>query len=243
MILIPAIDLMGKKVVRLTQGEKERKTEYPISPVELALRYQEAGARLIHVVDLDRAFTGESENFEVIAEIIKNVSIPVQVGGGIRNIESFRELIEIGAFRVIVGTIAVTNPELLEAMLTLDRDKVAVGIDAKNGWVAIKGWVESSNYRALDLAYKVKEMGVNTIIYTDIARDGSLTGPNFNETLKLYEETGLRVIASGGISGLEDLKRWRELGENKIYGVIAGKAILEGKIDLKEGIRILEGES
>jgi len=242
MILIPAIDLMGKKVVRLIQGELARKKEYPLSPVELALKYQEAGAKLIHIVDLDRAFFGESENFEVIAQIIKNVSVPVEIGGGIRSRESFQELIDLGVKRVIIGTVAVTNPELLEAMLKISQEKVAVGIDARNGWVAIKGWVERSNYRAVELARKVKALGVTTIIYTDISRDGSLTGPNFTETLKLYEATGLKVVASGGISGLNDLKRWRELGENKIYGVIAGKAILEGKIDLKEGIRLLEGE-
>ncbi len=232
MKLYPAIDIKDGQCVRLRQGVYDDKTVYADKPCEVAKEFEEAGARFIHLVDLDGAREGRSVNDEAVKAIIDCVSIPVEIGGGIRTTEDISRKLDLGVSRVIIGTEAVRRPEFVkESIRQFGADKIIVGIDAKDGKVAVSGWEEISKITAVELALLMKEMGVKTIIYTDISKDGMLSGPNIMQTKKLAEATGLEIVASGGVSSVQDL---RELAKAGVDGAILGKAIYEHKIDLKE---------
>ena len=227
MILLPAIDLKDGKCVRLRKGDFNEKTVYSDEPWEIAKGFEEAGAEIIHLVDLDGALVGHSVNADVIKKITSSVNIPCELGGGIRSIEAIEAAVNLG----------VSDPDFVtKAVEMFGPEKIVVGIDAKEGMVATHGWDTVSNVTSVDLALDMKKRGVRTIIYTDIARDGMLSGPNVEQTLKLKTETGMTVIASGGVSCLDDLIK---LNESGIDGSIIGKAIYENKIDLKEAVRRL----
>lgn len=239
MRIYPAIDIKDGKCVRLSQGRFDKVTVYNENPVEVAKAWKNAGASCIHLVDLDGALLGNQANKEVIREIVKAVNIPIQTGGGIRNLEAIQERLSLGVARVIIGTAAVKNPELVkEAIDLFGADKIVVGIDAKDGKVAVEGWEELSSVSAVDLALQMKKMGVRTIVYTDISKDGMLSGLNIQATKELIDATGMDIIASGGVASLTDLEKVSKINAE---GVIIGKALYQGSIDLKEAISLYEG--
>ena len=241
MLIYPAIDIKEGKVVQLAQGRFDSATVFGGEPREAAKRWEEAGAKYIHVVDLDAARTGDSDNNEAIKRIIESVSIPVQVGGGIRNIQKAAEKLQLGASRVIFGTAAIKTPDFVKAAVDMFGDgKVAVSIDARDGLVAISGWAEVSKVSSLKLCLDMRNIGVKNIVYTDIAKDGMMQGPNIAATREVAASTGMNIIASGGVSSMEDIE---QLGETGVSGVIIGTAIYEGKIDLREAILRFEAAS
>ncbi|MHA6253077.1 1-(5-phosphoribosyl)-5-[(5-phosphoribosylamino)methylideneamino]imidazole-4-carboxamide isomerase [Oceanobacillus sp. CAU 1775] len=236
MILFPAIDILNGKCVRLTQGDYNKETIYHENPVEVAKEWERKGAEFIHIVDLNGAKTGQSINQSVITEIAKNVSIPIQIGGGIRSLEIIKTYLEAGVNRVIIGTAAITDKEFLRKAVDEFQNKIAVSIDARNGYVATDGWTKDSTTKALDLVKELEEIGVKTIVYTDIFKDGMLEGPNFTELQTINEATTIDVIASGGVTTEQDVKNLRNL---KMYGAIIGKALYDGNLDFT---RLIEGE-
>jgi phosphoribosylformimino-5-aminoimidazole carboxamide ribotide isomerase len=236
--IIPAIDLKDGRCVRLKQGRQDNATVYDDNPIETAQSYESSGARMIHIVDLDAAFSNpNSRNRQVLREIISGIRIPLQFGGGLRSLEDIAQVVELGVARVVIGTLAVETPTTLEQALRLfGGDRIAVGIDARNGQVLTRGWEKEGNLSALALAQKVASMGVERIIYTDVARDGMLTGVNVEHTCAIARESGLKVTASGGVSSLEDIKRLKDASECGIDSVIVGKALYEGRFSLQEAI-------
>jgi len=235
MIIYPAIDLLGGKCVRLTQGRYEDSTIYGENPTEVAKKWQAEGAEFLHLVDLDGAKIGRPVNIEVIKEILKNVSIPVQLGGGIRMLEHIDTLISAGISRVILGTSAVKNKQLVIDAVAKYGNKIAVGIDAKDGFVAISGWEEVSEFKAVDFAKIIEQCGVKTIIYTDIATDGMLSGPNLNAMKEMTESVEIDVIASGGVANADDIKN---LKPTNVSGVIVGRALYTGDVTLGEILEV-----
>lgn len=234
MQLYPAIDMKNGKCVRLRQGEFKSITVYSEHPEEIAALWQEKKATFLHLVDLDGALAGRSVNEETIKKIVSSVNIPVEIGGGIRSEEAVKNMLSLGVKRVIIGTKAVEEPEFLKDMVEkFGADAIAAGIDAKDGMVAIQGWEQVSTVTATELCLKMKEYGVKHIIYTDISRDGMLSGPNIPATKKLTLETGLDIIASGGVSCMEDLQSLYDAG---ISGAIIGKALYENRVDLEEAV-------
>jgi len=232
MRLYPAIDIKNGQCVRLRQGVFEDTTVYANEPYQVAKEFEADGAKFLHIVDLDGALKGAGANVAALKKIVENVSIPVEIGGGIRTMEDIEHRLSLGVTRVILGTVAVENPDFVkEAVEKFGADKIVVGIDAKDGMVAIKGWETISNVDAVTLALSMKEMGVKTIIYTDISKDGMLCGPNFAQTARLVEATGMDIVASGGVSCMNDLV---ELEKINVEGAILGKAIYEKRVDLKE---------
>lgn len=238
MEVIPAIDLKGGKCVRLFQGRADRETVYYENPLEVALMWERKGARRLHMVDLDGAFQGSPQNKAVIKNIAAALQIPIQLGGGIRTEETVEELLSLGISRVIIGTAAVDNPGLVERLVGTYGEKVMVGVDAQDGLVAVKGWVESSTLKALDLVKEMERVGIEEVVYTDISRDGTLQGPNFDSTREIAENTGVKIIASGGVSSLEDIKKAKELEGVGISGIIVGQALYTGKFTLEEALKI-----
>jgi phosphoribosylformimino-5-aminoimidazole carboxamide ribotide isomerase len=238
MEVIPAIDLLAGRCVRLYQGDYEQSQVFSENPLEIALQWQSLGATRLHLVDLDGAKEGTTVNLDVIAKIVKNLNIPVQVGGGLRDRTSVERLFNLGVERAIVGTVAVENPELVEELCHAFPHQIAVGIDARNGKVATKGWLETSTVEATDLAKRISDKAA-AIIYTDISRDGTLVGPNIEALKQLAQVTNIPVIASGGISSLTDLLSLLSLESLGVNGVIVGKAIYTGKVDLKEAIQAI----
>jgi len=237
MILLPAIDLMSGQVVRLRQGKATEKTVYSDDPVAFALRWEREGGDYLHIVDLDAAFTGVQRNLEVVRAIAGAISIPCELGGGMRSGESVRAALEVGVSRVIIGTRAVESEAFVREMVEeFGGERIAVGIDAKEGMVSVKGWTEESALSALDLARRVEDAGVGTIIYTDIATDGMLTGPNFLETEKMLEALGCQLIASGGVGSVEDVKRLGAM--SGLYGCIIGKALYDGAVSLGDLVSV-----
>ncbi len=231
MKLYPAIDIKNGQCVRLQQGVFEATTVYSSEPFQIAKQFEAVGAKFLHIVDLDGALQGMGANDEALAEIIKNVTIPLEIGGGIRTMQDIEHRLNMGVTRVILGTKAVESPEFVkEAILRFGADKIVIGIDAKDGMVAIKGWETISNVDAVTLALSMKDLGVKTIIYTDISKDGMLCGPNLVQTARMVEATGLDIVASGGVSSMEDLEQLEKIG---VEGAILGKAIYEKRIDLK----------
>ena len=232
MRLYPAIDIKNGQCVRLRQGVFDDTTVYANEPYQVAKEFEADGAKFLHIVDLDGALKGTGANVAALKKIVENVTIPVEIGGGIRTMEDIEHRLGLGVTRVILGTVAVEKPDFVkEAVEKFGADKIVVGIDAKDGMVAIKGWETISNVDAVTLALSMKEMGVKTIIYTDISKDGMLCGPNFAQTARLVEATGMDIVASGGVSCMDDLL---ELEKIKVEGAILGKAIYEKKVDLKE---------
>lgn len=231
MIIFPAIDIRNGKCVRLYQGREDQETVYFENPVEVAKMWLDKGAEYLHIVDLNGAFSGNPDNRAIIKEIVSTVNIPVQVGGGVRNLEAAQNLMDLGVERFIVGTVAVKQPEILDQMIEKYGEKVVVSLDCWGGKVCVDGWVKESAVDAVDFAKKLKSKGIKTIVYTDISKDGTLEGPNLEELKRISEETGLDVIASGGIGSVEDVKAVEAMG---LYGTIIGKALYEGRIDLAE---------
>ncbi len=239
MQIYPAVDIKNGKCVRLKQGNFDAVTVYEQNPVIAAKKWIEKGATYLHIVDLDGAKEGISENEQIIAEIAKLSDVPVQTGGGVRSLKDIERKLQKGVSRVILGTVAVRQPELVkQAVEKFGSDKIVVGIDAKEGYVAIAGWEEISNVSALDLCLKMKEYGVKTIIYTDIAKDGMMSGINLEATKELIEKTGMYIIASGGISNMADLENVQKINA---HGVIIGKALYQQTLDLKQVIKKFEG--
>ena len=235
MQLYPAIDIKGGQCVRLTQGLFDRAKIYSDTPSEMARLWVQKGASYLHLVDLDGALAGRSVNEPVIRRIVDSVSVPVQLGGGIRSRGTVRDLLFMGVSRVIIGTKAVERPEFIRELIEeFGEERIVVGVDAKDGLVAVEGWEKVSSMTAVELCRKMKQYGVRHIVYTDISRDGMLSGPNVAATKKLTEETGLDIIASGGVSCMEDLE---ELYRNGIRGAIIGKALYEKRVDLSEAVR------
>lgn len=243
MIVIPAIDLKEGKCVRLEQGEMDRDTVFSDNPAEQALKWQQAGAELLHLVDLDGAFAGEPKNRDAITSILKTISIPAQLGGGIRDIATIEAYLGLGLSRVIIGTAAQRNPQLVVEACKKFPGRIVVGIDAKNGMVAVQGWAEVTGITAVDLARKFEDCGVAAIIYTDISRDGMMGGPNLEATQALAEAVAIPVIASGGVSSLKDIENLMAIEQSGIHGVITGKAIYTGALNLADAITLTRRSS
>ncbi len=237
MNIYPAIDLKNGVCVRLKMGDMEQATEYG-DPAEIAAQWQRQGAKYLHVVDLDAAFAGTFCNRDTVARILKSVSIPVQLGGGVRTLEDIDERLELGLQRVIIGTAAIENPALVAEAAMKYPGRVVAGIDAKDGRVATRGWASDSGEDPVQLSLRMKELGITTVIYTDISRDGMMTGPNVAGVRKLVEATGMDIIASGGMSVPDDVKQILSTGAE---GVIIGKALYAGTIRLDDAINMGEG--
>jgi len=240
-LIIPAIDLQNGKCVRLSQGRKDAATVYYDDPIKVAEDFELAGAQMLHIVDLDAAFSGSSSaNRPLLREIIRAVRIPVQFGGGLRTANDVKEVIEVGVTRAIVGTLAAESTETLaEFVRIFGGNRIAVGIDAKDGEVMVRGWEQRGKIRAAELVRVVAQAGVERIIYTDVARDGMMKGPNVEQTRLLARESGLKVTASGGVSSLADLERLKQLRPFGVDSVIVGKALYEGIFSLEEAVRAL----
>jgi phosphoribosylformimino-5-aminoimidazole carboxamide ribotide isomerase len=242
MIVIPAIDLKDGQCVRLEQGLMDRDTVFCDSPAEQALTWQNQGAELLHLVDLNGAFAGEPKNRSSIEEIVRTVSIPTQLGGGIRDIQTIEAYLSLGVNRVILGTAAQRNPELVKEACRLFPRQIVVGIDAKDGMVAVQGWAEVTDISACELAKKFEGFGVAAVIYTDISRDGMLIGPNIDATRALAEGVAIPIIASGGVSKMADIEALMAIEESGVVGVITGKAIYTGAIHLADAIALTKGQ-
>ncbi|HCL4557698.1 1-(5-phosphoribosyl)-5-[(5-phosphoribosylamino)methylideneamino]imidazole-4-carboxamide isomerase [Clostridium botulinum] len=236
MIILPAIDLKDGKCVRLYQGDFKASNVVAEDPIEIALKFKENRAEYIHIVDLDGALTGQIKNLSIISSIIKTINIPVEFGGGIRNLNTIDMLIDAGIEKVILGTAALNNRGLVEEAVKKYDEKIAIGIDAKNEKVAINGWLNVSSINYIDFAKEMEKIGVRNIIFTDISKDGTLKGPNLKQLKKLNESISCNIIASGGIKDIEDLKVIKEMD---VYGAIVGKAIYSGNINLNEAIKII----
>lgn len=238
MIIYPAVDIKDGKVVRLLQGRMENATEYSDYPADVAADYEARGAKYLHLVDLNGAFSGEPVNDRAIREIIANVSLQIQAGGGIRTLARIEELLELGVSRVILGTAAVQNPYLVEEAVCRYGERIVVGIDAKDGMVAVQGWAERTDIKAEELGRYMKETGVSRIIFTDISRDGMLGGPNIAAAVSMAEASGLSVTVSGGVSSLDDLMNIKKEAERGISleGIIIGKALYSGAFSLEEAL-------
>jgi phosphoribosylformimino-5-aminoimidazole carboxamide ribotide isomerase len=241
-LIIPAIDLRNGRCVRLTQGRTETETVYSGDPIEVAKSFERAGARMIHVVDLEGAFSGEvSQNRRVLREILRAIEIPIQFGGGLRSVEDVKKVIELGVARVVIGTMAVEAPETLKMLVQMfGGDRIAVGIDSRAGQVMISGWQREATVGAVDLARRVRGVGVERIVYTDVSRDGMLTGINLESTCRIACESGLKVTASGGVSSIDDIERLRGVSEFGIDSVIVGKALYENRFTIQEALQAAE---
>jgi phosphoribosylformimino-5-aminoimidazole carboxamide ribotide isomerase len=243
MLVIPAIDLKEGKCVRLEQGLMDKDTVFNNNPADQARAWQDQGAELLHIVDLDGAFAGQPKNRAAIEAIIAAITIPAQLGGGIRDIETIGAYLSLGLARVIIGTAAQRNPELVREACSKFPGRIVVGIDAKNGMVAVQGWAELTDITAVDLARKFEDCGVTAIIYTDISRDGMLQGPNLEATKTLAEAVSIPIIASGGVSSLRDIENLMAIESSGVTGVITGKAVYTGAIRLSEAIKLTKGNS
>lgn len=242
MIIFPAIDIRGGKCVRLTKGRFDQETVFAENPVEVAVRWQAEGGEFLHIVDLDGALAGSPVNLSTIRSIVDAVDMPVQVGGGIRSLNTIEEFLQIGVRRVILGSVAVKQPKLVAEACRLFGEQIVVGIDAHDGMAAVEGWGKSGDIAALDLALAMADVGVVRIIFTDISRDGMLSGVNLSATAELARHAKINVIASGGVKDMEDIFALRQVPEG-IEGVIVGKALYTGALSLRSAIKALRGES
>ena len=234
MKIFPAIDIKDKKCVRLIKGDFENKTEYETSPIDQAAKYNDHGFKNLHIVDLDGALTGKTVNLEIIQEIVSKYDFKVEVGGGIRSINSIKQYIDVGADKVILGSGAIKDKSFLKKACEQFKNKIALGLDAKDGNLSVSGWKENLSVKTVDYLNDVKDFGVSRIIYTDINRDGMKTSPNYQESIKISEISNCPVVISGGVSSINDIKKVKELNNKKIEGIIVGKAIYDGDIKLKE---------
>ena len=235
MELFPAIDIKDKKAVRLLQGDYDKVTVFSENPADIALEFKNAGAKNLHLVDLDGAKDGQLSNFDTVHNIIKSTDLFVEIGGGIRDEERIKKYFDIGVGRVILGTAALENPDFLNDMVVKYGEKIAVGIDAKNGCVATHGWLNVSDVDSVKFCEQVRDMGVKTVIYTDISKDGAMQGTNLDIYKRLSEIDGLNIVASGGITYYEEIEKLRDMN---IYGAILGKALYLGAIDLKKALEV-----
>ena len=238
MIIIPAVDIKQGKCVRLLQGRMEDVTHYSDDPVKMAQRWEAQGAALIHVVDLDGAFAKQVKNLKTIQDILAGINVPIQVGGGIRDLTTIEMYMNAGVSKVIIGSEALYNPELVKDACRRFPDKIVVGIDARNGMVAVEGWSKTSETSAIDLAKEFESCGVAAINFTDIHKDGMQIGPNIEETAALACAVSIPIVASGGVSTIHDIKNLLKIESKGVTGVITGRALYEGNLDLKEAIRI-----
>jgi phosphoribosylformimino-5-aminoimidazole carboxamide ribotide isomerase len=240
MKIFPAIDIKDKKCVRLVRGDFDNKTEYKMSPIEQAGKYKDYGFKNIHIVDLDGALRGETVNLDIIQEIINKFDLKIEVGGGVRNFESIKKYTDVGVEKVILGSAAIKDKNFLKEACEKFTDKIALGLDAKDGYLSVSGWKESSNLLTLDYLKEVNEYGASRLIYTDINRDGMKQSPNFEETNRVANTSNCPVIISGGVSSIDDIKKAKELNNKNIEGIIVGKAIYDGDIKLEELVRELD---
>lgn len=241
MLILPAIDIRGGKCVRLTQGDFGKEKIYSDFPEEQALKWQEGGAKFLHVVDLDGAREGAPTNLFIVKKILETVKIPVEIGGGIRTMDDIETYLDLGVARVILGSVAAEDPELVkEAAEEFGGENIAVGIDAKNGIVAVHGWNDLGLIQAEELAMQIGDFGISTLIYTDISRDGMLGGIDAEHFADIARKSGISVIASGGISSLDDIRKLKNLESAGIIGAVIGKALYENVIDLAEAVKIAE---
>lgn len=238
MRIIPAVNLKQGRCVQITQGRMEKTTHYSDHPVKVVEKWIDSGADLIHIIDLDGAFAREVKNSDSIKNILEETGVPVQVGGGIRDLDTIKMYFELGVERIIIGSEAVYNPELVKDASTLYPDKIMVSLGARNGMVAVEGWSKTSKTKAVDLAKEFEHCGVAAVIFTDIHRDGTRSGPNCEEIATIADTVSIPVIASGGVSNIIDVKNLLEIESKGVSGVIIGRALYEGSLDLKEAIRI-----
>ncbi len=237
MLVIPAVDIKGGRCVRLFQGLSDQETVYGEDPAEMAQKWVGEGAEFLHIVDLDGAFEGYPKNWDVVRRIISSVNIPIELGGGIRSPEAVEKILSGGVERVIIGSRAVDSPDFLELIFREFKERIVPSIDARDGIVLIKGWEESTDLKAVDLGNTLKKIGFNLVIYTDTAVDGTLKGPNLPVIEEFLDRTGLRAIAAGGVSRMEDIVNLKKLERKGLVGAITGKAIYEGKLNLAAAIR------
>ncbi len=240
MKIFPAIDIKDKKCVRLVQGDFDKKTEYKMSPVEQAGKYKDHGFKNLHIVDLDGALTGETINLNIIQQIVTKFDLKIEIGGGIRNYESIKRYTEVGVEKVILGSAAIKDKNFLKEACEKFPNKIALGLDAKDGYLSVSGWKENSNQLTLDYLNEINDYGASRLIYTDINRDGMKQSPNFEETIKVASTSKCPVVISGGVSSIDDIKKARELSNKNIEGIIVGKAIYDGDIKLEELVKELD---
>ena len=234
MKIFPAIDIKDKKCVRLIKGDFNNKTEYGMSPIDQARKYKDHGFKNLHIVDLDGALTGEIVNLDIIEEIVSKFYLKIEIGGGIRTFESIKKYINVGVEKVILGSAAIKDKNFLKEACSKFQNKIALGLDAKDGYLSVSGWKENSDQLTLDFLKEVNDYGASRLIYTDINKDGTKTSPNFEETAKLAGISNCPVIISGGVSSIADIKKAKDLNNKNIEGIIVGKAIYDGDIQLDE---------
>ena len=240
MKIFPAIDIKDKKCVRLVKGDFDNKTEYEMSPVDQAAKYKDHGFKNLHIVDLDGALNGETVNLDIIEEIGSKFDLKIEIGGGIRNFESIQKYIDVGVEKVILGSAAIKDKDFLKEACKKFSNKIALGLDAKDGYLSVSGWKENSNQLTLEFLKEVNDYGASRLIYTDINRDGMKQSPNFDETAKVADTSNCPVIISGGVSSIDDIKKAKELNNKNIEGIIVGKAIYDGDIELEELVREID---
>ncbi|MDC1053277.1 1-(5-phosphoribosyl)-5-[(5-phosphoribosylamino)methylideneamino]imidazole-4-carboxamide isomerase [Candidatus Pelagibacter sp.] len=240
MKIFPAIDIKDRKCVRLVKGDFDNKTEYEISPVEQAEKYKDHGFKNLHIVDLDGALNGETVNLDIVQEIISKFDLKIEIGGGIRNFESIKKYTDAGVEKVILGSAAIKDKNFLKEACEKFPNKIALGLDAKDGYLSVSGWKENSNQLTLDYLKEVNDFGASRLIYTDINKDGMKQSPNFEETAKVADTSNCPVIISGGVSSIDDIKKANKLNNKNIEGIIVGKAIYDGDIKLEELVKELD---
>jgi phosphoribosylformimino-5-aminoimidazole carboxamide ribotide isomerase len=240
MKIFPAIDIKDKKSVRLIKGDFEKQTDYQKPPIDQARIYKDHGFKNLHIVDLDGALTGNPVNLNIIQEIVGKYNLKVEVGGGVRSLDSIKKYVDSGAEKVILGSAAIKNKEFLKEACTKFKNKIALGLDAKGGKLSVLGWKENLNINALDFLKEVNDFGISRLIYTDINRDGTKTSPNFDETIEIAEISKCPVVISGGVSSIADIQKTKELNNKNIEGIIVGKAIYDGDIKLDELVKELD---
>ena len=234
MKIFPAIDIKDKKCVRLIKGDFENKTEYETSPIDQARKYQDHGFKDLHIVDLDGALKGRTVNLDIIQEVVSKYDLKIEIGGGVRTLDSIKKYLDTGVDKVILGSAAIKKKEFLKEACEKFKNKIALGLDAKNGNLSVSGWKENLKIKTIDFLKEVNSFGVSRIIYTDINKDGMKTSPNFDDTIKIAELSNCPVVISGGVSSINDIKKAKDLNNKKIEGIIIGKAIYDGDIKLDE---------
>ena len=234
MKIFPAIDIKDKKCVRLIKGDFENKTEYKASPIDQAAKYKDHGFKNLHIIDLDGALTGKTINLDIIKEIVSKYDLKIEIGGGVRNIDSIKQYIDIGVEKVILGSGAIKNKDFLRTACEKFKNQIALGLDEKDGNLSVSGWKEDLNIKTINFLKEVNDFGISRIIFTDINRDGMKTSPNYEETVKIAEISNCPVVISGGVSSLKDIQKAKDLDNKKIEGIIVGKAIYDGEIKLDE---------